>query len=233
MTDTGSGIAENELPRLFERFHRVEGARGRSMEGSGIGLALIQELVKLRGGSVWVDSAVNQGSTFHVFIPRGNGHLPKERIGAARTAVSTAFQPEMFIEEALRWLSPSTSQTETGDAPPVAEESHAVQEVGAEQRGQVLLADDNADMREYVRRLLSERFDVTAVSNGNEALTAIKQRVPDVVLTDVMMPVLDGFGLLRALRSDPKTSTVPVILLSARAGRSLGLKGWTREPTTT
>jgi PAS domain S-box-containing protein len=225
VTDTGSGIAEQELPHLFKRFHRVEGARGRSLEGSGIGLALVQELVKLHGGSVWVDSAVNQGSTFHVFIPRGSAHLPKGRIGASRTAASTAFQPEMFIEEALRWLSPSTSQTETADIPPVAGESHAVRPAGAELRGSVLLADDNADMREYVRRLLSERFDVTAVSNGEEALNAIREHVPDVVLTDVMMPGLDGFGLLRALRSDPKTSTIPVILLSARAGEESRVEG--------
>ncbi len=225
VTDTGSGIAENELPHLFKRFHRVEGARGRSMEGSGIGLALIQELVKLHGGSVWVDSALNHGSTFHVFIPRGSAHLPKERIGASRTAVSTAFQPEMFIDETLRWLSPSTSQTETSEVFSIADGGHDGRPAGDEQRGHVLLADDNADMREYVRRLLSERFDVTAVSNGEEALNAIRENIPDVVLTDVMMPGLDGFGLLRALRSDQKTSTIPVILLSARAGEESRVEG--------
>jgi PAS domain S-box-containing protein len=222
VTDTGSGIAEHELPHLFKRFHRVEGAHGRSMEGSGIGLALIQELVKLHGGSVWVDSVIDQGSTFHVFVPRGSGHLPKERIGAARSVVSTAFQPEMFTGEALRWLSASTPL----DASP--EDSlvtGAGQPAASGRRGHVLLADDNADMREYVRRLLSERFEVTAVSNGEEALNALREQLPDVVLTDVMMPGLDGFGLLRAMRSDPRTNTIPVIMLSARAGEESRVEG--------
>ena len=102
--DTGTGIAAEELPRLFERFHRVEGARGRTHEGTGIGLALVQELVKLHGGSVGVESELGKGSTFTVSVPFGVAHLPRERIGAASALVSTATRADTYVEEAERWL---------------------------------------------------------------------------------------------------------------------------------
>ncbi len=218
VADTGAGIPEAELPHLFERFRRVEGAKGRSMEGSGIGLALVQELVKLHNGSVWAESVPGKGSTFHVSVPRGNAHLPRERIGLLRHAASTSLEPQMFVEEALRWL-PAGQGAETvipGDAPGQPVEKS---------RGRVLLADDNADMRGYVSRLLSERFDITSVANGHEALRAAQANPPDLVLADVMMPGLDGFGLLSAIRSDPSIGTVPVILLSARSGEESRVEG--------
>ncbi len=223
--DTGSGIPAHELPHLFERFHRVEGARGRSMEGSGIGLALVQELVKLHRGSVWVDSALGEGSTFHVFIPRGTAHLPKERIGASTSPVSTAFQPEIFIDEALGGLSGSASLTSTPAPFDPAEGAGDIHIDPANRRGRIVLAEDNADMRAYVGRLLGEHFDVMAVSNGNAALQAAQTHLPDLVLTDVMMPGLDGFALLRAMRSDPRMRMIPVILLSARAGEEAHVEG--------
>src|SRR5262249_19828518 len=102
--DTGTGIPEAEAPRLFERFHRVKGARGRSYEGSGIGLALVQELVKLHSGEVRVESEVDRGSEFTVTIPLGKAHLPAERVGAARSLAPTALRGEAYVEEALRWL---------------------------------------------------------------------------------------------------------------------------------
>ena len=102
--DTGTGIPEAELPRIFERFHRVEGSRGRTHEGTGIGLALVQELVKLHGGSVRAESTYGQGSNFVVSVPMGTAHLPADRIGAARTLSSTAVGAGAFVEEALRWL---------------------------------------------------------------------------------------------------------------------------------
>src|SRR5215472_8171978 len=102
--DTGTGIPANEIPYLFERFHRVKGARGRSLEGSGIGLALVQELVKLHGGAVRVESDVDRGSTFTVTIPLGTAHLPADRIESTRPLTSTGLRAEVYVEEALRWL---------------------------------------------------------------------------------------------------------------------------------
>ena len=102
--DTGTGIPAEELPKLFERFHRVAGARGRTHEGSGIGLALVQELVRLHGGTVAAESVYGEGTTFRVRIPVGNGHLPQAQVGSAGRQASTAIGAQSFIEEALRWL---------------------------------------------------------------------------------------------------------------------------------
>ena len=219
--DTGTGIPPDEVPRLFERFHRVKGARGRSYEGSGIGLALVQELARLHGGTVSVESEEGRGSTFTITIPPGKAHLPADRIEAERTLSSTGVRAAAFIQEALRWL-PDESPGERIPELPV--ESLGVWRSGDRTRGRILLADDNADMREYVRRLLGS-YEVEAVPDGHAALRAARERTPDLVLTDVMMPGLDGFGLLRELRADPHFRDVPVILLSARAGEEARIEG--------
>ncbi len=219
--DTGVGIAQEELPRLFERFHRIEGHNGRTHEGTGIGLALVQELVRLHAGAVRVSSTLGQGSAFSVSIPLGTAHLPADRIGGARSLSSTAVRAEAFVEEAMRWLEPSAAELEferdligpdaSGDC--------------ASQRSLVLVADDNADMREYLRRLLSSAYEVRAVPDGYAALSAARERRPDLILTDIMMPRLNGFGLVREIRADPNLGDVPVILLSARAGEEASVEG--------
>jgi PAS domain S-box-containing protein len=228
--DTGVGIPPKELPRLFDRFHRIENTRSRTHEGSGIGLALVQELVKLHGGSVRVQSTLGNGSTFIVSLPFGKSHLPAERIGGTRTLASTALGGAPYVEEALRWL-PDTQHRESAEellpgdelipipCPPISRGD------STDKRPFILVADDNADMRQYLIRLLSERYDVQAVSDGQLALQAVRERSPGLILTDVMMPNLDGFGLLRELRADPKTRTIPIILLSARAGEESRVEG--------
>jgi signal transduction histidine kinase/DNA-binding response OmpR family regulator len=220
--DTGEGIPPHEVPRLFERFHRVEGQRGRTQEGSGIGLALVQELVKIHGGTVRAESELNRGTTIRVAMPLGRTHLPAERISAVRGA-PTGSLGEAFVEEALRWLP---------DEPDGGRVAVAAQSIGPEparpapgRRFRVLLADDNADMRDYARRLLAERYEVEAVADGQAALDAARRQRPDLVLSDVMMPRLDGFGLLQALRGDPDLRDVPVVLLSARAGEEAKIEG--------
>ncbi len=210
--DTGTGIAAEEIPHLFERFYRVRNARSRTHEGSGIGLALVQELARLHGGSVGVTSEAGAGSTFTVTIPTGKDHLPADRIGAPRTLASTAGRLETWIDEADRWSGPEPRS-----------EGAPAQELldGAN----ILVVDDNADMREYLTRLLREHYDVTAAGDGAAALAAVEKRVPDLVLADVMMPRLDGLQLLKALRTDERTRNLPVILLSARAGEEAKVEG--------
>ena len=231
VSDTGIGIPANELPHLFKRFHRVEGARGRTYEGSGIGLALLQELVKLHSGSVSVQSLEGKGSTFIVRIPKGKSHLPEERIGAVRTLASMAIRAESYAEEALRWLPDRSNGTPTVEPAPAAPQSpHDIEQVFRRKppdrlSARILLADDNADMRQYLRRLLAESYEVQTVSDGEEALAAVRINPPDLILTDVMMPRLDGLGLLQALRSDPLTRSIPVIILSARAGEESRVEG--------
>ncbi len=216
VADTGLGIPETELPRLFERFHRVEGAQGRSVEGSGIGLALVQELVRLHGGTVGVESRPGEGSTFTVSLPLGSAHLPPDRVRAVRVAASTATRSHVFVEEATRWLGDETGP-DLDAAPRPAVPGLT---------GRVLLADDNTDMRAYVRRLLGDAgHAVEAVGDGHAALSAARRHAPDLVLSDVMMPGLDGFGLLAALRADPGLRGIPVILLSARAGEEARIEG--------
>jgi signal transduction histidine kinase len=212
--DTGTGIPAGELPRIFERFHRVAGAKGRSIEGTGIGLALVQELVKLHGGSIEVESEISRGTTFRVRLPLGASHLPKENLQAEKGLASTALRSEVFLQEALRWLEDSGNLP--ADVPAAAAPGP---------RERVLLADDNPDMREYVQRLLRERYDVTAVASGEEALRAAVSHPPGLILSDVMMPGLDGFGLLRELRARPETRTIPVVLVSARAGEESRVEG--------
>jgi PAS domain S-box-containing protein len=219
--DTGTGIPAHEVPHLFERFHRVPNARARTYEGTGIGLALVQELVRLHGGEITVVSEVNVGTTFTVTIPTGTAHLPADRVGAARHLASTALGADAYVEEALRWLPDDPAGVTVSVAartpPPPGSRTAAP--------ARILLVDDNADMREYVRRLLSQHWEVVAVADGLKALEVVCERVPDLVLADVMMPGLDGFALLRALRADPRTATLPVILLSARAGEESRVEG--------
>ncbi|ESQ87467.1 hypothetical protein ABAC460_19260 [Asticcacaulis sp. AC460] len=203
--DTGPGIPEHEQAHIFTRFHRVEGVTGRSIEGSGIGLALVRELVRLHGGEVWVESEPGCGSTFFVRLPFGRAHLPADQVHE-ETARPGGRRPEAYVEEALRWLPQAADVVlELLDAP-------------QQPRPRVVLADDNSDMRDYIRRLLSDDYDVEAVGDGEQAWQTILATPPELILTDVMMPELDGFGLLQRLRGNEATRQLPVIMLSARAG---------------
>lgn len=229
--DTGTGIPVAEIPRLFERFYRSQNARGRTHEGSGIGLALARELVKLHGGSIAVESIPGQGSTFIVSIPLGTAHLPADKIGGNRALASTATGAGPYVEEALRWLpdGEEAANEEQQVRPSRAEALplRALPEV--QEKGddcpQVLVADDNADMRQYLIRLLAEHFYIKAVPDGEAALAAVRKWFPDLILADVMMPRLDGLGLLREVRADPLIRDLPVIILSARAGEESRIEG--------
>jgi signal transduction histidine kinase len=216
--DTGIGIQPDELPRIFERFHRVEDARGRTQEGTGIGLALVQELVKLHGGSIRAESVPGEGTAFVVSIPFGKKHLPPERVREDRSQAHAGLATGGYAEEAQRWLLgiesvDASSRFET----PVPS--------SAGDRPVILVADDNADMRDYLQSLLSDHYTVETVPDGERALAAIERRKPALVLADVMMPRLDGFGLLRRLRADPETQSIPVIMVSARAGNDEIVEG--------
>ncbi|HSL70552.1 MAG TPA: ATP-binding protein, partial [Longimicrobiales bacterium] len=216
--DTGVGIPAEQVPHLFERFHRVPNARSRTHEGSGIGLALVQELVHLHGGRITVASEEGAGSTFTVRIPLGTAHLPADRVSVDRATESTRLGAAPFVEEALRWL-PDQSEKANARKPASLISRTAVPP-------RLLVADDNADMREYVTRLLSAQgWTVDTANDGAAALAAIQKSPPNLILADIMMPGLDGFELLRAVRADANISTIPVVLLSARAGEESRIEG--------
>jgi len=226
--DTGIGIAEKEIPLLFQRFYRVKGARGRTFEGSGIGLSLVDELVRLHGGTVSVQSEPGRGSTFTVSIPFGKDHLPADRIDAPRTLESTALRGDAYVQEALRWLPGSEFLSDelpaAVSAAPASILPHQQPLAGSSAR--VLVADDNADMREYIQRLLSSHYELEFAADGESALNLARQNVPDLILADVMMPRLDGLALLQAVRSEESLKSTPVILLSARAGEEARIEGF-------
>ncbi len=209
VSDTGIGIPKEELSHLFERFYRVEGSAGRTYEGSGIGLALVEELVRLQGGAITAESEEGKGSRFIVRLPLGLKHTP----GPLKHGETRAISPhgKAVVEEVLHWLPGAVTAS-----------PHA----GTGSRGRIVVADDNADMRGYISRLLDEAgYAVEAAADGEAALAACEAHPPDLVLSDVMMPVLDGFGLLKKLRAGERTATLPIILLSARAGEESRIGG--------
>ena len=228
VADTGIGVPESESPLLFERFHRIESARSRSNEGSGIGLALVKELVELHGGTIAAVSQENVGTTFTIRLPLGDAHLPHDALVAGGDAAPVSAGAVPFIEEASRWLPPDPSEEDDADFDDGSSSSGGEELTGADSPlpAKILVADDNADMRAYLTRLLrGAGHDVAVVNDGIYALEAARAQAPDLIVSDVMMPRLNGLDLVAALREDARTSSIPVLLLSARAGQEDSIEG--------
>lgn len=213
VSDTGIGIRAEDLPNMFERFHRIENAGGRTHEGSGIGLSLVKELVELHGGKIDLESKLGQGSTFTVTLPKGKNHLPSMQILDQPSDENSSSLRGAFIKEALSLLQEDSSPTLSVENPD--------QETG----GYILIVDDNRDMREYLSSLLQSRHRIRKASNGVEALKLIAEEVPELILSDIMMPVMDGKALLENIRQNPGTARLPFIFLSARAGEEARIEG--------
>ena len=201
----------------------MAGTPSRTHEGSGIGLALTAELVRLHGGTIAVTSRIDEGTVFVVRIPTGRAHLPEERIDAPRSLAPTRVGAAPFIDDAMRWLPQPSS---AGARAAFASGARAAEARPTGPRERILIVDDNADMRDYLRELLCADWEVETVTDGQLALDAVRAAPPDLVVTDVMMPNLDGFALLREIKGDPRTATVPVLMLSARAGEEARLSGF-------
>ena len=213
VADTGVGIPADQLQYVFDRFHRVEGQRGRSVEGTGIGLALVRELVLLHGGSITLDSVPDAGSVFTLRMPFGSAHLPPEQVHADSAWPERPSRGGIFADEAIRWLGGEASAREEPEPMPGAP--------------RIILADDNADMRAYIQRILGAAgYQVDAYGDGASALAAVRSGpLPDLLLSDVMMPDMDGFALVGELRADAATTGLVVMLISARAGEEARLEG--------
>ncbi|GAA4533572.1 ATP-binding protein [Mycobacterium paraffinicum] len=199
MRDTGVGIAAEDLDRLFERFYRADNLRGRSVEGTGIGLSLVRGLVELHSGTVQIDSELDCGTTVTIRLP------PSAGTAVDQSPAGPLDETNPYVAEARQWLAPIPER----DSPAAAAE-------GARQL--VLIADDNADMRDHLDRVLSPHWETVLAADGESALAATRSLRPDAVVTDVMMPGVDGFGLVAAIRGDPELAATPVLMLSARAG---------------
>lgn len=222
--DSGIGIEEKELANIFKRFHRIENVNARTHEGSGIGLSLVQELVRLHAGNISVRSEIGKGTTFTVAIFYGIKHLPKKHIktGSFSSQVANPHHAPAFMHEILQW----SESAKGGLVQPVNNIAKIIPGTNEFSSARILVVDDNADMRAYLTRLLSSRWKVKAVNDGEEALAALRKTSFDLILSDVMMPNLDGFGLIERLRADPKLKNIPVIMLSARAGEEALVEGF-------
>jgi signal transduction histidine kinase len=216
VVDTGIGIADTELARIFERFHRVEGVTGRAYEGTGIGLALVRELVNMHGGRVSVISTLGVGTTFSVEIPKGFTHLPADLVVQEAGEAHASREAAAHIADAKRWLR-------------VTEVTARLRQLSdpttTAARPRVLIIDDNADLREYIGSLLAPAYEISTANDGLQGLTMAKSELPDIIVSDVMMPALSGIDLVRELRADPRSASIPVILLSARAGQESAIEG--------
>lgn len=215
--DTGVGIPENELPRMFERFHRIPNTAGRSYEGTGIGLSLVAELVKMHQGTITVQSKFGEGTTFTVTIPTGRDHLPADKISHDPKDIYVSAIADSFIKEATLIA---------GDELPGNGISYPDSHDNLKNAASILVVDDNTDMIKYLERLLEPRYRITTASNGRQALKKMAVDLPDLVISDIMMPVMDGVELLRQIKRNPDSSNVPVMLLSARAGEESRIEGY-------
>jgi signal transduction histidine kinase len=224
VADTGVGIAPEELPRIFDRFHRVAKTKARTHEGTGIGLSLVRELVHLHGGRVTVGSQIDIGTTFRVEIPIGYAHLPPESVSMQAADPRMSRDVVAHVKEVSRWNSKAEF---AGDALTSADVTpDGGKKISAKApRDHVLIVDDNPDLRQYLAGLLAPDYDITVAADGQAALETIAVRKPNIVVSDVMMPRVDGFELVRRLRDDADTAALPVILLSARAGEESAIDG--------
>ncbi|WP_443946712.1 ATP-binding protein [Pedobacter sp. AW1-32] len=224
VSDTGVGIPAKELPHMFQRFHRVENTAGRTHEGTGIGLSLVHELVSLHGGEIMVDSIEGKGSVFTIRVPLGKSHLPDLQVIETLKETDSAALKGAFIKEANSLL--EDSLPDTGEDYIEQTDSLASElDFTPTKETRILIVDDNGDMREYLKRLLQPYFSVFTANNGAIALSKITEFDPHLVLSDIMMPVMDGKTMLQNIRTNPLTLRLPVVFLSARAGEEARIDG--------
>ncbi|RIB28827.1 hypothetical protein C2G38_2156934 [Gigaspora rosea] len=246
VSDTGVGIPEVALPNIFQRFYRVESQNSRSHEGTGIGLALVKQLITRHGGDITVTSVVNKGTTFKCWFPIGCEHLPTNQIRfnnvekPINNCQELYINRQLYLEECSQWAKNNMPEAQFNRDQLSIDDDWSVDKVftkeisspsstdnlAAIKKHQILLIEDNNDMRNYLSVLLEE-FDVINAYDGRDAIKILKKtdKLPDLILSDIMLPNMNGYELLDALRSNTKTQLIPVILLSAKADEYSQIKG--------
>ncbi len=201
--DTGEGISEKDLPHIFDRFYQVDASATRRGGGTGIGLSLCKELVKLMGGEITAESELDKGSKFTVVLPVSHAHKNKqaEKVEAGLSALAATILPDEI-------RTPLRSDT-----------------ISASKRPLVLLVEDNPDVITYLTSLLSGHYDIATATDGQAGIDRATELVPDLIVSDVMMPERDGFEVCEALKTDERTSHIPIILLTAKADQAARLEG--------
>lgn len=220
--DTGPGIPPEELPRLFDRFYQAENSRVRQQEGTGIGLAFAKELVEMHGGQIAVESELGFGTEFTVTLPLGRAHLRSEEIIEANDEKSKRAWEALGASDRALEEQPA-GQEESEGAPGADEDQRESENTG--EAATVLVVEDNADVRAYVRDALTGTYDVREAAGGEEGVDVARAVVPDLIVTDVMMPELDGYAFCRALKGDAVLDHIPVVMLTAKVDPEHRIEG--------
>lgn len=227
--DTGIGIRPDQIPHLFERFRQAEGSANRTYEGSGLGLALVKELVELHGGQISVDSVYGKGSTFTIWVQTGVAHLPPQQV----IDVQAELQPNRAAVELADVEADLQNQDQNQDLlvpqsewTPEIIEQDAIDGVVSSTPAQVLIVDDNPDVRTYVSGILREQgYHVVTARNGAEGLKAAQAQPPQLIVTDLMMPQVSGLDMIRLIRQNKTLQGIPIILLTAKANEDTRIEG--------
>jgi signal transduction histidine kinase/DNA-binding response OmpR family regulator/ligand-binding sensor domain-containing protein len=202
--DTGIGIPSDQLNKVFDRFHQVDSSQTRSYEGSGLGMALAKELVELHHGMIRVESTEGKGTTFTVTLRLGKDHLNTHEIIEREDRRKS----DPSIEETF--MSPEQTDAKTAESTEVPI---------------LLIAEDNADMRQYICKIFSDQYQIHEATNGKEGLQKANDSIPDLIISDVMMPEMDGYKFCESIKTNEQTSHIPVILLTAKADRDSRIAG--------
>jgi len=231
--DTGKGIPKEDLPYIFERFRQVDGSSTRDYEGTGIGLSLVKEYVDLHKGAVKVQSELDLGTEFLLTLKLGKDHFNPGDISARPKAGPSPQAPQLEAEkDALKrgaeGKAPDPGGSlilRTAELIDVPMEESAAEEVKPRSEESILVVEDNRDMRAYIMQTLRGHFHLREAADGEEGLAQALEHRPDLILTDVMMPKMDGYALIRALSERDETKQIPVIVLTAKASEDMKVEG--------
>ena len=215
ISDTGRGIPPEKLEHIFDRFYQADDSYTKDDQSTGIGLALTKELVEIHHGKITVESEIRTGTTFRVFLPKGKEHLkPEEIAGETIITVKTEELPDSISE--LEFSKSDLTQVNSKDQAKVEEK---------DDKPCLLIVDDNSDLRTYLRGCLDPLYYISEARNGEEGFNKATENIPDLIISDVMMPKMDGYELCKKLKTDVRTSHIPVILLTARASKESRIEG--------
>jgi len=219
--DTGIGIVKEQIPHLFERFRQAEGSANRSYEGSGLGLALVKELVELHGGQVTLESVYGQGTTFTLWLLTGNAHLPAQQILETPTELNTSRASVELADLELVSTTDNIEDTTINLSPSIDTQDSALKT-----QHSILVVDDNPDLRTYVSEIFRRNgYHVQTARNGSEGHSLAQEIIPSLIVTDLMMPLVSGLEMIQMIRKEEKLKGIPIILLTAKADEETRIEG--------
>jgi DNA-binding response OmpR family regulator len=211
ISDNGVGIPKDRIDKIFDRFFQVDGSHTRESEGTGIGLALTKELAELHKGKIRVESKEGEGTTLTVLLPLGKEHL----------------KPEEIVEADIQKETTETiEETELIPEPESRKEKTDIDLLIDTDKPLLLIVEDNTDVRKYIIGHLEDDYRIQEAVDGEDGLTQALNHIPDLIISDVMMPKMDGFELCNKLKTNEKTSHIPIIMLTAKATSKDKIEGY-------